>query len=63
MRAAVFEAVGKPIQIYDDVDIIAPRTGEVRVKVVYCSVCHSDLSVVARNQDSAGTMTGISHHD
>jgi S-(hydroxymethyl)glutathione dehydrogenase/alcohol dehydrogenase len=46
MRAAVFKAVGQPIEIYDDVEIIAPRAGEVRVKVRYCSVCHSDLSVV-----------------
>lgn len=46
MKAAVFEDVGKPIQIYDDIDIIDPRAGEVRVNVKFCSVCHSDLSVV-----------------
>lgn len=46
MKAAVFEEIGKPIKLYDDVDIIEPRAGEVRVKVSYCSVCHSDLSVV-----------------
>jgi len=46
MRAAVFEEIGKPIRLYDDIDIIAPRAGEVRVKIHYCSVCHSDLSVV-----------------
>jgi Zn-dependent alcohol dehydrogenase len=46
MKAAVFEEIGKPIQIHHDVDIIEPRAGEVRVKVSYCSVCHSDLSVV-----------------
>ena len=46
MKAAVFEGVGKPIQVYEDVDIIEPRPGEVRVKVSYCSICHSDLSVV-----------------
>jgi Zn-dependent alcohol dehydrogenase len=45
MKAAVFEAVGDPIRIYDDVDIIEPRAGEVRVRVKYCSVCHSDLHV------------------
>lgn len=47
MKAAVLEAVGQPIQIYDDVDIIEPRAGEVRVQVKYCSVCHSDLHVAA----------------
>jgi S-(hydroxymethyl)glutathione dehydrogenase / alcohol dehydrogenase len=46
MRAAVFEAIGQAIKIYDDVDIIEPRAGEVRVRVKYCSVCHSDLSMV-----------------
>lgn len=46
MKAAVFHEVGKPIAIYDDVDVIEPRAGEVRVKVHYCSLCHSDLSVV-----------------
>ena len=46
MKAAVFEEIGKPIQIRDNIDIIAPRAGEVRVKVSFCSVCHSDLSVV-----------------
>jgi Zn-dependent alcohol dehydrogenase len=46
MKAAVFEAIGQPIKLYDDIDIIEPRAGEVRVKVSYCSVCHSDLSVV-----------------
>lgn len=46
MKAAVFHEVGKPIAIYDDVEVIEPRAGEVRVKVHYCSVCHSDLSVV-----------------
>ena len=46
MKAAVFEAVGKPIKVYDNIDIIEPRAGEVRVKVRYCSVCHSDLSII-----------------
>lgn len=46
MKAAVFEETGKPIQLCDNVDIIDPRAGEVRVKVKYCSVCHSDLSVI-----------------
>jgi Zn-dependent alcohol dehydrogenase len=46
MKAAVFEDVGKPLRIFHDIEIIEPRAGEVRVKVSYCSVCHSDLSVV-----------------
>lgn len=46
MRAAVLEQPGAPLRVVDDVDIIAPRVGEVRVRVRYCSLCHSDYSVV-----------------
>jgi Zn-dependent alcohol dehydrogenase len=46
MRAAVLEQPGQPLQIYDDIDIIKPRAGEVRVQVRYCGLCHSDLSIV-----------------
>jgi S-(hydroxymethyl)glutathione dehydrogenase/alcohol dehydrogenase len=46
MRAAVLEQAGQPLKIYDDVDIIEPRVGEVRVAVKYCGLCHSDLSMV-----------------
>lgn len=46
MRAAVLEKSEGEIKIYDDVQIIDPRPGEVRVRVHYCGVCHSDLSVV-----------------
>jgi S-(hydroxymethyl)glutathione dehydrogenase / alcohol dehydrogenase len=46
MRAAVLEASEKPLVVVDDVDIEAPRAGEVRVRVSHCGVCHSDLSLV-----------------
>lgn len=46
MKAAVLEHSSKPIVIRDDVDIMDPRPGEVRVQVKYCGVCHSDLSSV-----------------
>ena len=46
MRAALLEASEKPLVIVDDVDIEAPRAGEVRVRVSHCGVCHSDLSLV-----------------
>ena len=45
MRAALLEAPGRPLAIRDDVEIEAPRTGEVRVRVSHCGVCHSDLSL------------------
>lgn len=45
MRAAVLEAPNTPVLI-DDVDIRAPRRGEVLVRIAACGVCHSDLSIV-----------------
>ncbi len=44
MKAAVLEAPGQPLQL-GDVEIAAPRAGEVRVRVRHCGVCHSDLSL------------------
>jgi S-(hydroxymethyl)glutathione dehydrogenase / alcohol dehydrogenase len=46
MRAAVLARAGEPLQVFDDVALEAPRAGEVRVRVVACGVCHSDLSLV-----------------
>jgi S-(hydroxymethyl)glutathione dehydrogenase/alcohol dehydrogenase len=46
VRAAVLEASEKPLVIADDVEIDAPRAGEVLVRVAHCGVCHSDLSLV-----------------
>lgn len=46
MRAAILEQANQPITVYDDVDIIDPRVGEVRVNVKYCGLCHSDLGFV-----------------
>jgi Zn-dependent alcohol dehydrogenase len=44
MRAALLETSGKPLTVVDDVEIEAPRVGEVLVRVVNCGVCHSDVS-------------------
>jgi len=46
MRAAVLETPGTDPTVVDDVDIRDPRHGEVKVRIAYCSLCHSDLSVV-----------------
>jgi len=46
MRAAILEAIGKPLVIADDVEIALPGPGQVRVAVSHCGICHSDLSVV-----------------
>ena len=45
MRAAVLEEIGHPLVIRDDVEAEEPHFGEVAVRVAYCGVCHSDLSV------------------
>ena len=46
MRAAVLEEIGHELVIRDDVEVEEPRFGEVAVRVAYCGVCHSDLSLV-----------------
>ena len=46
MRAALFETPATPVAIVDDIDVAAPRAGEVRVRVSHCGVCHSDLGIV-----------------
>lgn len=45
MRAAVLQAQAQPLEVWGDVDIAAPRAGQVRVRVTHCGVCHSDLSL------------------
>ncbi|MAE95388.1 MAG: alcohol dehydrogenase [Deltaproteobacteria bacterium] len=46
MRAALLEEPGQPLALVDDIDIRAPRQGEVKVRVRHCGICHSDLTVV-----------------
>lgn len=45
MRAERFHADTKAIAV-EDVPIPEPRAGEVLVKVAYCGICHSDLSLI-----------------
>ena len=46
MRAALLERSQTPLSTVDDVDIETPLANEVLVRVAYCGVCHSDLSIV-----------------
>jgi S-(hydroxymethyl)glutathione dehydrogenase/alcohol dehydrogenase len=46
VRAALLTASDRPLEVVDDVEIEAPRAGEVVVRVSHCGVCHSDLSNV-----------------
>ena len=54
MRAALFTEVGAPLEVVHDVELEAPRAGEVRVRVVACGVCHSDVSLVRGTFPSLG---------
>ncbi len=45
MRAAVLTELAKPFEIWDKIDIVPPNSGQVRVRVTNCGVCHSDLSL------------------
>ena len=44
-QAAVLWEPGRPVEIRE-VDLAAPREGEVLVRIAACGVCHSDLHVV-----------------
>ena len=44
VRGAVLETVGEPVVIAD-LQLIEPRAGEVRVRMLASGVCHSDLHV------------------
>lgn len=43
-RAAVFTAIDQPLEI-QDLELDAPKSGEVKVKMAASGVCHSDLSI------------------
>ncbi len=42
MKAAVCCEFGKPL-VVEEVEIDAPKAGEVRVKLAACAICHSDI--------------------
>ena len=42
MKAAVCREFGKPL-VVEDIEIAPPHTGEVRVKLAACAICHSDI--------------------
>ncbi|WP_114720946.1 zinc-binding dehydrogenase [Rhodococcus sp. AG1013] len=69
MRAARFHAVTKT-NVVEDVPIPEPGPGEVLVKVAFCGICHSDLSlldgtfpamlpVVTQGHESSGTIAAL----
>lgn len=45
ISAAVLTGVDEPFTVRHDVEVEAPRAGEIRIKVAACGVCRSDLSM------------------
>lgn len=45
MRAALLEEAGAPLRLVDDLALAEPGPGQVRVRVAWCGLCHSDLSI------------------
>ena len=45
VRAAVLQAVGRQLEVRDDLRLDAPREGEVMVRIAASGICHSDVSV------------------
>ena len=44
-KAAVMTGIDQPLEIRDDVEVEAPRAGEIKVRMGASGVCHSDLSM------------------
>lgn len=60
MRAAVLESGASSLAIRDDIELDSTGLGEVRVRVAYCGLCHSDVSAV-RGVHPAMTPTVLGH--
>ena len=43
-KAAVLTGLDQPLEIRDDIEMEAPRAGEVKIRLAAAGVCHSDLS-------------------
>ncbi len=60
MKAAICRAFGQPLSI-EEVDLVAPRAGEVRVKLAACAICHSDI--LAAEGAWGGTLPAVYGHE
>jgi len=60
-RAAVAWKAGEPLSI-EEISVGAPRAGEVRVKMLYTSVCHTDLYTLS-GSDPEGIFPSILGHE
>jgi alcohol dehydrogenase, propanol-preferring len=46
MRAAVFHAPGRPLEVGDHPDPPAPQEGQIRLEIAACGVCRTDLHLI-----------------
>jgi S-(hydroxymethyl)glutathione dehydrogenase/alcohol dehydrogenase len=60
-RAAVAFEAGKPLQI-EEVDVAAPKEGEVMVRIVATGVCHTDAFTLS-GEDPEGIFPAILGHE
>ncbi|MFK5955910.1 MAG: alcohol dehydrogenase catalytic domain-containing protein [Planctomycetota bacterium] len=61
MRAAILEEFGKPL-VVQEVELAAPKAGEVLVKIKSCGVCHTDL-YTASGADPSGYCDCVLGHE
>jgi S-(hydroxymethyl)glutathione dehydrogenase / alcohol dehydrogenase len=52
MRTALLEAGRTPLSLVDDVETVDPGPGQVLVRVKYCGICHSDLTMIDTDSPS-----------
>mmetsp|Transcript_24041 Transcript_24041/g.60169 ORF Transcript_24041/g.60169 Transcript_24041/m.60169 type:complete len:382 (-) Transcript_24041:384-1529(-) len=60
-RAAVARAAGQPLTI-EEIVVAAPKAGEVRVRLLYTSVCHTDIYTLS-GDDPEGAFPVVLGHE
>ncbi|MEY2567417.1 MAG: hypothetical protein QOE35_1946 [Actinomycetota bacterium] len=45
VKAAVMTGIDQPLEIREDIEVEAPRAGEIKIRMGASGVCHSDLSM------------------
>ena len=60
VRAAVLERFGEPLEV-QELELAAPRAGEVLVRLEACGVCHTDLFTASGADPSGYSPTVLGH--
>src|SRR4051812_8055569 len=61
IRAAVLEDFGQPL-VVQEIDLAAPKAGEVLVRLHACGVCHTDM-YTASGADPSGYTPAVLGHE